>query len=35
MFHYGMLYVMYYHIHTASVVAQLVRNPPAMWEIWV
>ena len=35
MFHYGILYVMYYHIHTASVVAQLVKNPPAMWETWV
>ena len=33
MFHYGMLYIMYYH--TASLVAQLVKNLPAMWETWV
>ena len=22
-------------IHTASLVAQMVKNPPAMWETWV
>ena len=33
MFHYGMLYIMYYH--TASLVAQLVKNLPAMWETGV
>ena len=34
MFHYGMLYIMYYHIHTASLVAQLVKNLPARRETW-
>ena len=35
MFQYGMLYIMYYHIHRTSLVAQLVKNLPAMWETWV
>ena len=30
-----MLYIMYYHIHRASLVAQLVKSLPAMWETWV
>ena len=23
-----------FHVHRASLVAQLVKNPPAMWETW-
>ena len=30
------LYVLYINLYiTASLVVQLVKNPPAMWETWV
>ena len=32
---YGVFYQGIIHLNGASLIAQLVKNPPAMWEIWV